>query len=230
MLEEKITALKKELVEFSALVENMLKDSVDGLINKDAELLKKVIEEDEPKANAFEIKIDDLCITLIAQFEPRAVDLRTITMILKMNNDLERMGDHAVNISKNSLRLIEKPPVKPFIDLPRMAEETIAMVNDGIEAFINSDAQLAKSVCERDNKVDSLNDQLIRELVTYMVSDSTTIHRAIRLINVSRNLERVADLATNICEDVIFMVEGKVIKHHAAEKAEDEEREEAEEK
>lgn len=220
MLEEKITALKKELVEFSALVENMLKDSIDGLMNKDAEMLKKVIEEDEPKANAFEIKIDDLCITLIAQFEPRAVDLRTITMILKMNNDLERMGDHAVNISKNSLRLIEKPPVKPFIDLPRMAEETIAMVNDSIDSFINNDVKLAKSVCERDNTVDNLNDQLIRELVTYMVSDSTTIHRAIRLINVSRNLERAADLATNICEDVIFMVEGKVIKHHAGEKAE----------
>jgi phosphate transport system protein len=138
-------------------------------------------------------------------------------MIMKMGNDLERMGDHAVNIAQSGTYLIERPPVKPYIDVPRMADLTVSMLKDSIIAFIDEDAGLAAAVCERDNQVDALRDQLFRELVTYMVSDSSTIERALHLTRVAGNLERVADLSTNICEDVIFMVKGEVIKHHFAE-------------
>jgi phosphate transport system protein len=137
-------------------------------------------------------------------------------MIMKMGNDLERMGDHAVNIAESALYLIDRPAVKPLIDIPRMSELTIGMLKDSISAFINEDASLAKSVCERDGLVDSLRDQVLRELVTFMLSDSKTIERSLHLTRISGNLERVADLSTNICEDVIFMVKGQVIKHHRA--------------
>jgi len=173
-----------------------------------------VIKEYEPKMNELEIELDELCTNLIALYQPKAGNLRTILMILKMNNDLERVGDLAVNISESALYLIEKPPVKPLIDIPRMAEESIDMLKNAIDSFINKDAELAKSVCEKDTIVDGLRDQVLRELITYMSSDPTTIERAIHLIRISRSLERIADLSTNICEDVIFMVEGKVIKHH----------------
>jgi phosphate transport system protein len=133
-----------------------------------------------------------------------------------MGNDLERMGDHAVNIAQSGQYLIERPLVKPFIDVPRMSDLTIGMLKDSIIAFIDEDAKLARSVCERDSEVDGLRDQLFRELITYMVADSKTIERALHLTRVAGNLERIADLSTNICEDVIFMVKGQVIKHHQA--------------
>ena len=151
---------------------------------------------------------------MIAQYEPRAKDLRTILMVMKMNNDLERVGDHAVNIAECSLFLIERPSLKPLLDIPRMAEESVGMLKDAIEAFIKEDALLAAMVCERDNIVDNLGQQILRELITFMSADSTTIERSMRLLNIARNLERIGDLSTNISEDVIFMVEGRVIKHH----------------
>jgi len=151
---------------------------------------------------------------MIAQYEPRAKDLRTILMVMKMNNDLERVGDHAVNIAECSLFLIERPSLKPLLDIPRMAEESVGMLKDSIEAFIKEDSLLAAMVCERDNIVDNLGQQILRELITFMGADSTTIERSMRLLNIARNLERIGDLSTNISEDVIFMVEGRVIKHH----------------
>ncbi len=214
MLEEKLNELKKKLVEEAGFAEDMVKKSIDGLIGKRKEILEKVIEEYEPKMNEMEIELDELCTNLIALYQPEAGNLRTILMILKMNNDLERIGDLAVNISESALFLIERPPVKPLIDIPRMAEETIDMLKKAVDSFINKDAKLAKSVCERDNVIDNLKDQILRELITYMSSDPSTIERSIHLIRISRCLERIADLSTNICEDVIFMVEGKVIKHH----------------
>jgi len=214
MIQEELNRLKQKIVEYSSLVEEMIEKSIKGLLNKEKEILSEVIEKDEPKANAFEIELDEFCTTLIAQYEPRAKDLRTILMILKMNNDLERVGDLAVNISESSLFLIERPLVKPFIDLPRMAQETIEMLKSSIDAFISEDGKLAKNVCERDNIVDGLRDQIMRELITYMISDASTIERSLNLIRISQNLERIADLSTNISEDVIFMVEGKIIKHH----------------
>ena len=135
-------------------------------------------------------------------------------MILKMNNDLERIGDLAVNIAESSLFLMGKPPVKPLIDLPRMAEEVMLMLRNSILAFINEDTELAIEVCKHDDMVDALRDQIYRELITYMMSDPSTIERALHLMRISRNLERIADLATNICEDAIYTAEGKVIKHH----------------
>jgi phosphate transport system protein len=213
MFYEKLNRLKEKIIEQGNLVESMIEKSIRGLLNKDKALLLEVLQVDEPRTNEMEIEIDEMCISLIARFQPEARDLRTIIMILKMNNDLERIGDMAVNISESALYLIERPQIKPMIDLPKMAEETIQMLKDGIDSFIKSDAKLAKSVCERDDIVDAYRDQILRELITYMISDPTTIERAIHIERISRNLERIADLATNIGEDVVYIVEGKIIKH-----------------
>ncbi len=214
MLEEKIKELKKKLIEEANLTENMLKKSIRGLVDRKKEILREVIEKDEPKVNDLEIELDELCTNLIALYQPEAGNLRTILMVLKMNNDLERIGDLAVNIAESSLYLIERPQVKPLIDIPRMTEEAINMLKNAMDSFINRDVELARAVCEKDPIIDSLRDQILRELITYMTSDPSTIERSIHLIRISRSLERVADLSTNICEDVIFMVEGKIIKHH----------------
>jgi phosphate transport system protein len=214
MVERKIEEVKEKLIEFSEIVKGMLKKSIKGLVERDERLLKEVIEEDEMKCNDLEIEIDEMCIHIIAQFEPRAKHLRTIFLALKMNNDLERMGDHAVNISQSGLFLISKPQVKPLLDIPRMAEEVSKMLEDSLKSFVNEDAALAKSVCERDDIIDDYRDQIVRELITYMVSDPSTIERALHLIGIAGNLERIADLTTNICEDVIFMVKGELMKHH----------------
>ena len=214
MLEEKLDELRRELVGYGTLVERMIERSISGLKENNEEMLSDVINNQEPTANDYEIRLDGRCITMIAQYQPKARDLRTILMVLKINNDLERMADHAVNICENALYLIERPQVKPLIDIPRMADSAISMVKDSISAFIAEDADLALAVCERDSVVDALLDQVFRELITHMIVDPTTIERAIRLITISRNLERIADLSTNISEDVIFMVQGKVIKHH----------------
>jgi len=214
MFEEKLNELKKKLIEEASFAENMVKKSIEGLIERRKEILYNVINEHEPRMNELEIELDELCINFIALYQPEAVDLRTVLMILKTNNDLERIGDLAVNISESALFLIERPLVKPLIDLPRMAEETVGMLKDTIDSFINKDAKLARLVCERDATVDNLRDQILRELITYMSSDPSTIERSIHLIRISRSLERIADLSTNISEDVIFMVQGKVIKHH----------------
>jgi phosphate transport system protein len=214
MLEEKIVGLRRELIDYATLVEGMIEKSIQGLLKREKGILTRVIEEDEPQANDYEIKIEELSIALIAKYEPKAKDLRTILMALKINNDLERAADHAVNISESGIFLIDRPPVKPLLDIPRMAEEATSMLKDSISSFINEDPALAQQVCERDPIVDGLLYQILRELITFMVSDASTIERAIHLLVISRNLERIADLSTNISEDVIFMVEGKNIKHH----------------
>lgn len=215
MLEDRINALKRMLIEFAGLIENMIEKTMKGLVVKEKDKLTEVIEKDEPKTNELEIEIDEFCVTLIAQFAPRAKDLRTILMVLKMNNDLERMGDHIVNIAESIEFLIERPAVKPSLDdVPVMAAITIKMLNDSINAFIDENVELAKNVCERDNLVDDLRVKILKELITIMASDSSNIERALHLIRIGGNLERIADLCTNICEEVIFMEEGKVIKHH----------------
>jgi phosphate transport system protein len=214
MLEEKLNFLKEKIIGYADHIEKMLEKTIDGLLAKKGELLKAVIELDEKKANDWEIEIDELCIDLIALYQPKAKDLRTILMILKMNNDFERMGDHIVNIAQSALFLIEREPVKPLIDIPRMAEETIKMLKDALKAFMTEDSLLAKNVCERDFLIDNLRDQIFRELLTYMLSDPKTIERAFHLIRITQNLERIADLSTNLGEDVIYIVEAKIIKHH----------------
>ena len=214
--EEKITDLKRKLIEYATLVEGMIEKSVKGLLNKNRELLIEVIEKDEPSANDFEIELDELCTVLIAQYQPKGKGLRTILMSLKINNTLERIADHSVNIAESALYLIERPTII-MDDIARMAEITVSMLKDSIDSFVNEDASLAKDVCGRDDLVDELRDRITKELLNIMCSDSGSIECATRLSTVAQNLERIADLSTNFGEDVIFMVEGKVIKHHREE-------------
>lgn len=213
MLDERLDEVKGKLLKSASLVERMIEKSVRGLTRRDEGLLLEVIEQDEPGENELEVEIDEACIQLIARYQPQARDLRTIMMISRMNNDLERMGDEAVNISEGALFLIKRPEVKPLIDIPKMAKEARKMVRDSLKSFMEEDTQLAKDVCQRDDIVDGLRDDVLRELITFMASDPTTIERSNHLIRISRSLERIADLSTNICEDVIYMVEGKTIRH-----------------
>ena len=217
MFEEKLTHLKRELIMCASLVEGMIDKSIQGLLKKEKLFLTAVIEQDEKNANDYDLELDELCTNLIAQFEPKAKDLRTVLMIYQINRDLERMGDHAVNIAESGLLLISKPPLKPLIDIPHMANLAQRMIKNSLDAFVNQDAQLAKKVCEDDDAVDRINDQIFRDLLTTMIADPKNVARAVDLILVSRNIERVADHATNISEDVIFIVEGKNIKHHIQE-------------
>jgi phosphate transport system protein len=213
MLRENLEGLKEKLVESASLVEGMIEKSIRGLRERNQDLLSQVTDQEEPKENELENAIDETCIHLIACYQPQAKDLRTILMVLKMNNDLERMGDEAVNIAESAMFLIDKPEVKPLIDIPRMAEESDMMLKDTLKSLINEDSRLAKEVCKRDDIVDGLRDQILRELTTFMASSPATIERSLCLIRISRSLERIADLCTNICEDVIYMVEGRTIKH-----------------
>jgi phosphate transport system protein len=213
MLEEKIAELRKTLIGYAILVEKMINESIQGLLRNDRAMLLKIIEKSEITANETEILIDEMCTTIIAQFGPKAKVLRTVLMSLKINNDLERIADHAVNTAESGLFLIAQPLVKPLLDIPRMAKTTIDMLQDAVSAFVNEDPDLAVSVCDRDQIVDDLASQILRELITYMISDTTTIERSLHLLKIARNLERTADLSTNISEDVIYMIEGKVVKH-----------------
>jgi phosphate transport system protein len=158
-----------------------------------------------------------MAMRLLALRQPMATDLRFITSAMKIASDLERIGDLAVNIAERTLDLLKAPQLKPLIDIPRMALMAQEMVRDALNAFIAGDDKLAKDVCERDDRVDQLNDQVFRELLTYMMQDAGTIARAVDLILVGRHLERIADHATNIAEDVIYMVRGRTIKHHVDE-------------
>jgi phosphate transport system protein len=213
MVQGKLTELRRQLIEYANHVEAMIDGSIRGLSRRDGEVLSAIIGKYEAKANREEIAIEEACIEIIAKYEPRARDLRTVLMVLKINNDLERLADHAVNSAESGLFLIDQPFLKPLIDIPRMAEVANAMLKDSIIAFISEDSLLAQKVCERDNLVDALASQILRELITFMISDPTTIERALHLLKIARNLERTADLSTNICEDVIYMVEGRIIKH-----------------
>lgn len=213
LLDMKLLALKKALIDYASLIENMIDKVMRGLLKKENVLLQELIEHDEPKTNQLELEVEELGTTLIAQYEPKAKDLRIVLMVLKINNDLERIGDHLVNIAESALYLIERPQVKPLIDIPKMGDLVVKMLKDSITAFVNEDAKLAQSVCEQDSMVDNLLEQVIRELITYMTSDPKTIERSLHLIRIAHNLERIADLSTNISEDVIFIVDGRVIKH-----------------
>jgi len=172
------------------------------------------VNEAEVKVNHLQIEIDELCLKLLALRQPMATDLRFITSAMKINAELERIGDLAVNIIQRAAVLIKQPQLKPLIDIPRMADITQKMVKDSLDAFINRDVNLARSVLTRDDEVDALKDQVFRELLTFMLGDQSTIPRALELILVSRHLERIGDHATNICEDVIYLVQGKDIRHH----------------
>lgn len=214
MLPERLNDLKGHIVEFAALIEQMTDRSVKGLVERDAQLLTSVIEHDEQRANKYEIDIDELCTNLIAQFHPLAKDLRTILMIYNINSSLERMGDHTVNIAQSASALITIPPVKRYIDIPRMNSLVKQMLSDVVRAFINEDYRLAMEVCRRDDIIDGLRDQIMRELITFMTENPAIITSCLHIMRIAENLERIADLSTNIGEDIIFISQGKVVKHH----------------
>jgi phosphate transport system protein len=217
--QQELNNLKEQLLRMAGLAEQAIAHAVDALVKRDTPLAEKTIREDKA-INEMELAIDDACLKLLALHQPMAADLRFITSAMRINIELERIGDLAVNIAERVLSLNQEPQLKPYIDLPRMAEITKKMVKDVLDAFVQGDADLARAVCERDDQVDDLNDQVFRELLSYMLSDTRTITRAVHLIIVSRYLERIADHATNIAEGVIFMVNAKVVKHHAYAKTE----------
>jgi phosphate transport system protein len=219
--QKELQELKEELLKMAALVEEGISTAVQSLVKRDSDLAKKTFE-GEDQINRMEIDIEDTCLKLLALRHPMAADLRFITSAMKIITDLERMGDQAVNIAERAISLNQEPQLKPYIDIPKIAEIAQSMVKDVLDAFVNSDSKLARSVCERDDLVDGLNDQVFRELLTFMMSDLQTITRAVHLMIVCRCLERIADHATNIAEDVIFLVDARVIKHHADAKEKDE--------
>ena len=218
MLQIKVLELKEQIVSQANNVEKMIEDCINGFLDKNSNLLKKVINEDENKINKNEIKIEKLYTDIFVRYQTEAKDLRTVLMISKMNIDLERVADQCVNIAESALFLIEKPLVKPLIDIPRMAEIAKRMLVDSITSFIDEDEELAKNVCCRDEEVDILNEQIMRELITYMGCETKTIERSLHLIRIAHNIEKIADLATNIAEEAVFIVSGKIIKHHRLEK------------
>ncbi len=215
--EEDLQTLKNRLLTMGALVEDRVRQAVVALIERRTELAERVIAGDH-EINDLQIEIDDRCLKLLALQQPIASDLRLITAAMKINADLERIGDQAVNIAQNALEILRQAPLRPLLDIPRMAEAAEAMTRDSLDAFVRKDAPLARAVLARDDEVDGLKDQVFRVLLTYMMADPGTIERALGLILVSRNLERIADHATNIAEDVIFLVEAKDVRHHHEEK------------
>jgi phosphate transport system protein len=218
--QQELNKLQENLLKMAGLAEQAISNAVEALVQRNTSLAEKTIKEDE-KINQMEILIDEWCLKLLALHQPMAADLRFITSAMRINIELERIGDLAVNIAERVISLNQEPQLKPYIDIPRMAKITQAMVKDVLDAFVNGDTNLARAVCERDDQVDALNDQVFRELLTYMMADPKTITRAVHLIIVSRCLERIADHTTNIAEGVIFMVKALVIKHHADAKAEE---------
>ena len=211
--EEALKNLKEKILRMSALVEDSIGSSIKALLERNAELSYKVIKADDA-INMLEIEIDDMCLKFLALYQPTAGDLRFITSTLKINNDLERIGDLAVNVAQRTLDLLKIPPLKIRLNIPKMASASQGMLKDSLNAFVNKDSQLAYEVCKRDDEVDNLNHEIFMELLKCKPEDLTPVERVIDLVLVAKNLERVADHSTNICEDVIYMVDGKVIKHH----------------
>jgi len=212
-LADEIEALKEKILLMGSKVEEAIRLSIKSLVDRDSKLARQVIQSDRD-INDLEIEVDEHCHKMLALYQPTAGDMRFITSAMKINSDLERMGDLAVNIAERALQLNEVAPLKPLIDIPRMAGIAQEMVRVSLDSLVVRDAVSAKAVCERHDEVDDLNDQLFRELISYMLEDRANIKRALDLILVARHLERIADHATNVAEDVIYMVEGKDIRHH----------------
>lgn len=214
--DEELESLKEKLILMAGLAEQMIYKAVSSLTQRNPSLIDEV-DSQENRINHLQIEIDEMCLRLLALRQPVAVDLRFITSAMKINSELERIGDQAVNITQCSAYLIKQPQLKPLIDIPRMAEVVQKMVKDSLDAFVSQDVNQARLVLNRDDEVDGLKDQIFRELLTFMMSDQSTIPRALELILVSRHLERIADHATNIAEDVIYLVQGKDVRHHIEE-------------
>ncbi|MEK7822118.1 MAG: phosphate signaling complex protein PhoU [Planctomycetota bacterium] len=212
IFDKELTALKERLLYMGSMAQGMIRVAIKGLVERDEPILEEVFKNEE-EVNHLQIEIDDMAMKLLALRQPMAIDLRFIAASIKINSELERIADQAVNVCQNTQVLLKYPLLKPLIDIPRMAEIAQKMLNDSLEAFVNRDPDEAQVTLAEDDKLDSLKDQLFRELLTYMISDPSTIQRALCLILISRNLERIGDHATNICEDVIYMVQGRDIRH-----------------
>ena len=215
--DEELGQLKDKLFKMGLFVEEAIRKSVDSLIKRDSKLAEGIIEADQ-KINILEIEIDEFGHELIALRQPTAVDLRFITMVLKINSDLERIGDQAVNIAEKAMMLNLEAPLKSYLDIPKMAELAIGMVKDSLDSFIERDPVKAKAICERDDDLDNLNRQVYGDLQAAMQKQSIEVPQAVSLIMVAHNLERMGDLATNIAEDVIYLTKGIDNRHHITER------------
>jgi len=211
--QEELEGLQARLLEMGGLAEERVRAAVNGLVARDTTLIDKVMRGDEP-VNELHIEIDNRCFTLLALYQPMATDLRSIVAAVKINTDLERVGDLAVNIAEAARRYTAHPPVKKLVDIPQMGDIAQAMLRDALDSFVRRDTRLAHQVLNEDDRLDSLKTQVFRELLTYMLDDPATVEPALDLILVSRHLERIGDHATNIAEDVIFMVSARDVRHH----------------
>jgi phosphate transport system protein len=216
---QELEALKTNLIKMGSYAEQAIAESIRALLERNKEIAREVITQDE-RINLLEIENDNAIVDLLALHQPVATDLRFIVAAAKINNDLERIGDHAVNIAESALVCADAPPIKPIVDIPRMAEITQKMLHDVIDGFLYGNPTLCRVVLRSDDVIDDLNRQTVKELIGVMQKDPTTIEQALDLIRISRNLERVADLATNIAEEVIFTAEAQVVKHNLEERRE----------
>jgi phosphate transport system protein len=214
--EEELRVLQERLLAMGGLAEERLRLAIGALVGRDAAAIGRVIEGDRP-VNDLHLELDDRAFRLLALHQPMAGDLRTIVAAIKINTDLERVGDLAVNIGQAAERYLTHAPVKPLIDIPRMAEIAQRMLRDALDAFVGRDTALAQHVLDRDDELDGLKTQVFRELLTHMLQDPNTIEPSLDLVLISRHLERIGDHATNVAEDVIFMVTARDIRHHAGE-------------
>jgi phosphate transport system protein len=210
--EQELRKLREQVLRMGAKVEEIIGGSIKALLERDSPLATRMIAFDR-KINQMEVDIDELCLLILARRQPVASDLRFITIALKLVTDLERIGDLGVNISERVIELNEEPQLKPYVDIPRMAEEAQAMLREALDAFVAGDPERAQAVIERDQNVDAFYSQIFRELLTYMMEDTRNVYRATRLQSIAKYLERIGDHATNLAEMVVFMVKGKDIRH-----------------
>jgi phosphate transport system protein len=211
-----LNSLKAKVLLMGKTVESQLQNALEALTTRDASLAMRVIENDR-SVDTLDVEIDEDSLHLLALYHPTAGDLRFITTVMKIAGELERMSDLAGNIAERTIELNDEPQLKPYIDIPAMAHRTIGMVRESLDAFVNRDAELARKVCRDDDLVDDLTGQLFRELLSFMLEDPRTITRSARLTFIGKYYERIADHATNVAELVVYMVEGKIIRHMAAE-------------
>jgi phosphate transport system protein len=211
-IDQELADLKSQILRMGSLVESQIEGSIKALVDRDVDLASRIIERDT-LVNGMDVDIDENCMRLLALQAPAAGDLRFVTTAMKISTELERMSDLAENICERVIELNEEPQLKPYIDIPRMANWTMRMVRESLDAFVRSDAVLARKVCTDDDFVDNLTHQLFRELLSFMIENPATITRAIRLTFIGKYLERIADHATNVAELVVYMVEGKIVRH-----------------
>ena len=211
--DQETTKLNEKLIRMASIVEEMIRITVKSLIDRNSSVLE-TINPKEKEINKLQIEIDEDVVTLIARMQPVATDLRFLIAASKINSDLERIADQVINIGQNTVILLKYPQLKPLVDIPIMADIVQQMVRESLDAYIHKDVAQAQKVLNSDDKVDALKDQIFRELLTYMISDPKAIQPALCLILIARNLERIGDHSTNIAEEVIYIVEGKDVRHH----------------